>query len=131
MIITETDPDFFYASLIAFDWENAANLAIQRKISLQIMPFSESIYFVDQIKSVLLANKWQYLLVNACAYKHTNTDTANQVFQGLFADLSMLFKSHGFIEDEQISLAHSFHNVKNNIKFFAPIHKTRLNILFL
>jgi hypothetical protein len=118
MIIVEPEYDFFYASLLTHDWVKSAELAKQRGTALHITQYISLPEFTSHIRTLLLADFMQPYMANSYFYKHHDTTLGIDASNQLLNELQIFFNSNGFIEDEQISVAHTYWNLKRNRKFF-------------
>ncbi len=121
LCIVEFDKDIFYASLYTFDWTfiqeflqtpgRSVNLFIDKPITETIASFK-----------TLLANVGLHNAVNTCFYQHLNNHHSQAFYQQVRKDFALVINGFGFLEDEQISLAHSLENIKKQIPAFYPFH---------
>jgi hypothetical protein len=119
LIIIDPEPDLFYASLYHIDWSALALTAAAKKTTLHLLEFKDNETIVDSIRNFILINHLQHHLANSFYFNHLDTMKTKAIYEQIKHEISFLFMNNGFLEDEQIGLAHSYHNMMGTHLFFT------------
>ncbi len=114
LYICEPNIDWFYASLLVTDW-----VAILERV------FNAGGYLVLNIGASYenfttdylneLRDKGSFYAANALIYQHYPSEALGKIIERFQHDFHMLTVGWGFFDDGVISIAHDYHNLKNQV----------------
>ncbi len=114
LCIIDNHKDSFYASLHTIDWGEILKYFSVPGRSLHIaieQNFSTNILFIHR----LLFEAGLHNAVNAFQYQHLHSLANEQFFNQLQQEYHSIINGFGFLEDEQISIAHTVANLNQNV----------------
>ncbi len=118
ILIIEPSKELFSASLYTMDWTTMINQCQEKTINLYISLDKSPYETFSSLKNIFHQNG-QHLLANTFVFTHLVTETIIQTMQVLQNSFSECFVEQGFLEDEQISIAHTSLNIQNKVPILS------------
>ena len=114
LIINEPTKDSFYASLHTIDWAPIVNAATRKGRLLKLYISNQDEHTIHGIR--LLTNRiGMHNITNTYFFSHLSGPKNDQFAAELKRQFHLTLTGVGFLEDEQISIAHTVTNTNDNI----------------
>lgn len=110
--IFEPEKDLFYASLLTIDWLSILNKYTQKGYSLNIFIEKSKEHCMHSLNT-LVSVYGLHSTANSFLYLHLDSEENTNFYQFFKENYSYLFTGVGYIEDEQVGLAHTLTNIKS------------------
>jgi hypothetical protein len=120
LCIIEPNKDLFYASLFILDWKKIFQKFYKTPgHGLQVNVDMNASATLNSIAS-MFNQIGEHQRLNVLIYHHLNSKAHHEISWDLMCNIANTYTPPGFFEDELISLAHSWQNVKNHIPILSP-----------
>ena len=117
LIIFDPHKDSFYASLHTIDWEPIIMHCYRPGRLLKLFIGSENDKAITSMR--MMTNKiGLHNITNTFTYSHLTSDKTTEFFNALKKQFHLTLTGTGFLEDEQISIAHTISNLNSGIPVF-------------
>lgn len=114
LYVCEPNIDWFYASLFVTDWATILEKIFSRGGFLVLnLGASYQDFTTDYLNE--LRDKGSFYAANALIYQHYPSDALSKIIEKFQQDFHMLTVGWGFFDDGVISIAHDYHNLKNQV----------------
>lgn len=124
VFIYDGNKDSFYASLYTIDWKKLTETIKSRGGKLRVSIGTSHFEGLSRIRKLSREISLHNLLSNF-VYQHTNSKENDEFIKKYRKDFHFNGTAKGFYDDEQVSFAHTVHNVQTNIPLFNPYHKNK------
>lgn len=114
LYVCEPNLDWFYASLYVTDWAKILNSIFSNGGFLVLnLGASYQDFTADYLNE--LRDKGSFYAANALIYQHYPSEALSKIIEQFQHDFHMLTVGWGFFDDGVISIAHDYHNLKNQV----------------
>lgn len=118
LVIVEHDPDLFFASLHAFDWEHFLRYIFSEHLSIDIIIGSSASKCFDTL-SEIIEKRGCYLSCSLLSVIHYKNEFINEFSNLLKTKFELIPNLLGFYDDYLFDISHCYHALESKKHFVA------------